>query len=219
MPGKSVPGKGSLAPEVLLDQPFSAAGTGWEVTLCQRRPQQCHLPPGPRGPQDALPRPSSGEPPGSSTLAPGLVQAMPRREVAVPGGIGAEAVAFSALALCLLLCDGPQRRRRWRRRRGQRRVEDAALGTQLDGAPRAGGPPPRPPSRESPRRSEKFRMGPPEGARGRGRGRGGNRGARLGPLPVGPAPRGCDWGPRVGWVARDSGLRGAGRSVEPDSGG
>ncbi|XP_047685860.1 uncharacterized protein LOC125150262 isoform X3 [Prionailurus viverrinus] len=105
MPGKSVPGKGSLAPEVLLDQPFSAAGTGWEVTLCQRRPQQCHLPPGPRGPQDALPRPSSGEPPGSSTLAPGLVQAMPRREVAVPGGIGAEAVAFSALALCLLLCD------------------------------------------------------------------------------------------------------------------
>lgn len=95
-------------------------------------------------------------------------------------------------------------------------MEEAALGTQLDGAPRAGGPPPRHPSREPPRRSETFRMGPPEGARGRGRG--GNRGARLGPLPVGPAPRGCDWGPRVGWVARDSGLRGAGRSVEPDSG-
>ena len=60
-------------------------------------------------PSPSLPpqlRPSSGEPPGSSTLAPSLVQAEPRREVAVLGGVGAEAVAFSALALCLLLCDG-----------------------------------------------------------------------------------------------------------------
>ncbi|XP_039085500.1 small nuclear ribonucleoprotein-associated protein B'-like [Hyaena hyaena] len=70
------------------------------------------------------------------------------------------------------LAAGPEQRRRWRRRRGRRRVQDAALRTQLDGAPGSRGPqPPAPPPKpESPRRSEKFRVGPPEGVRGWGGG-------------------------------------------------
>lgn len=51
-----MPGKDGLAPEGLLDQPFQQREPGGEVTLCQRRPQQCHLPPGLGVPRDALPR-------------------------------------------------------------------------------------------------------------------------------------------------------------------
>ncbi|XP_043421982.1 ubiquitin-related modifier 1 isoform X3 [Prionailurus bengalensis] len=107
MPGKSVPGKGSLAPEVLLDQALLSSrnwvGSHFVPETAPAVPSASRAEGTPSC--SAQLRPSSGEPPGSSTLAPGLVQAMPRREVAVPGGIGAEAVAFSALALCLLLCD------------------------------------------------------------------------------------------------------------------
>lgn len=84
--------------------------------------------------------------------------------------------------LCSL--KGPEQRRRWRRRRGRRHAEDARLGTKLDGAPRSGGPPPAPPRPPppglSPRRSAKFRVGPPEGARGLRRGGSGEPGKGCG---------------------------------------
>lgn len=116
--------------------------------------------------------------------------------------------------LCSL--KGPEQRRRSRRRRRLQRAEDVGLGTKLDGAPRAGGPPPGPPSRVSPRRSAKFRVGPPEGARGGG-------GAAAGSPARAAAGRSRPAGLRLRSEGRlrGRGIRthGVGRSVEPDSGG
>lgn len=105
----------------------------------------------------------------------------------------------------------------WRRRRGRCRAGYATLGPRRDGARRSGGPhlPLLAPLSGS--GSAKFRLGPPEGARGTGRRRSrdpGNLGKGCGRV----AGSARSSSPRVGGMARQSGFRGVGRSVKPDSG-
>eukprot|EP00071_Canis_lupus_P046092 XP_022279649.1 myosin heavy chain IB-like [Canis lupus familiaris] len=214
MPGKSVPGKEGLAPEGLLDQPFQQQELPEKLPCARDSPSSAICLPGLRGPQDALP--SSGPPLGSAGSGPGT-QSLPGRARERSGGpawksrLRSPARSQPWLFVC---CFVMGRSRAGAGGRGddvdaRRTPSSRRRGMQHSGRGDPGTPAP-PPGRASPRRSAKFRVGPPEGAPGRGGARRGGAGAGspAGLRRVGPA-RGSD----AGRAIRTRGprpLRGAG---------